>query len=627
MRYIGGKSLLLDDLETAIGGVVPNVRSVIDVFAGSGVVSKRLADSGFDAICNDQAYFSYVILRGTVGISDEPKYERLGVGDPFERLNGLEPEAMDYENGFVYSNYSPHDGCERMYFTPENAVKIDAVRRTIEEWKKTGKVSEDEYFHLLASLVLAVPFVSNVAGVYAAYLKKWDPRALKPLRLERPEVGTPDGGKVEVFLGKGNDLLRRTSADVLYSDSPYNSREYLPNYHVLETIARGDRPEIRGVTGMRDYSSQKSDFCSKTKALSAFERMFRLADVRGVVVSYNNEGLVSTEDMTRLCERYAKKGTFSLTEIPYRRYKSRIPNETGGLMEQIYSFEKKSNPYDKSPMNYVGGKYASLPRLFRIFPDEIGTFVDLFCGGCDVSANAIAERVVANDVNAPVVRMYEAFRDAGFERTVEIVDGIVEERGLSKTNRKGFEELRKKYNESEERSPFELFALICFSFNHQIRFNSRLEYNNPFGANRSSFNASMRANLSKFCSNLKKISFSSVDFRDFDFSGLGERDFVYADPPYRITVGSYNDGKRGFTGWGEREDADLFRILDELDSRGVRFAMSNVFEHKGRVNERLVEWAGKYRVERIDVDYSNSSYHGKNRNARTDEVVVTNFRV
>ena len=621
MRFIGGKSLLLDDIGKAVG----RAETVIDLFSGSGAVAARLAADGRAVTCNDQMYFSYVLLRGTVQIGAEPEFKAFGDSDPISALNGVDPGKFDEEKCFIYRNYSPNGDCRRMYFTQENALKIDAVRQTIEKWRKEELLTEDEYFYLLASLISAVPSISNVAGVYGAYLKKWDRRALNPLILEKP-VLRGGSGTAKAFNMKANDLLRSAKADVLYSDSPYNGREYLPNYHVLETIARYDYPEIRGVTGMRDYSEQKSDFCSKAKAPRAFETMFRLADVKRIVVSYSSEGIVPTDEMLRICSKYAEPGSLELREIPYRRYKSRIPNDEEGLAEQIYSFRKRRNPYDKSPMNYVGGKHRLLPRLMRLFPDDVGTAVDLFCGGCDVAANLLADRIIANDANRPLMEMYEKFRRIGGEAAVREVEEIVERYGLSKTNEEGYLRLRADYNASEERNPSELFALVCFSYNHQIRFNSRLEYNNPFGRNRSSFTKAMRENLIRFCGNVRNVEFSALDFRRIDLSGLEKRDFIYADPPYLITTGSYNDGKRGYGGWSGKDDADLFALLDEADARGVRFALSNALSAGGAVNGPLAEWAKKYEIHHLKADYSNSGYNKKDRTSPTDEVLITNCR-
>ena len=161
--------------------------------------------------------------------------------------------------------------------------------------------------------------------------------------------------KAKAYNKNVDDLIATVEADVLYSDSPYNSREYLPNYHILETIAKYDNPVIKGITGMRDYSSQKSDFCSKKTVKTAFETMIMNAKVKHIIISYNNEGLISTEDLSNLCKKYAVDKTFELKRIPYRKYKSKNLSDSDELVEQLYVFEKKQ--FYKSPMNYTGGKY------------------------------------------------------------------------------------------------------------------------------------------------------------------------------------------------------------------------------------------------------------------------------
>lgn len=625
MRYIGGKSLLLDEIGKTIKEIAPRARSVIDIFAGSGVVSNYFKENEYNVISNDQLYFSYVLVRGITQLNYVPTFDMLEINDPIDYLNNLtiDNSGIDISQCFIYQNYSPHDMCNRMYFSTENALKIDVIRLTIEQWKNDQLINNDEYFYLLASLISAVPFVSNIAGVYAAYLKHWDPRALKQLKLEKPEISISTK-KIVSYNTTCNVLLESIEADVLYSDSPYNSRQYLPNYHILETIARYDYPIIKGVTGMRDYTSQKSDFCVKSKVHNAFETMIRTANVKYIIISYNNEGLISTKELTDICRKYAVEGTFYLKEIPYRRYKSKISNEKKGLCEQIYYFEKRKNFYNKSPMNYIGGKYKLLPQIEPLFPKDINKMVDLFCGGCDVSSNIIAKEVYANDINDFVIGIFKEFQKRNIDELLNEIDKIIEDYSLSKTNKDGYLALRTHYNSTKEKNPLELYVLVCYSFNYQFRFNSAREYNNPFGKDRSCFSSVMRSNLIKFCQAIKNIHFSCKNFKLFDISGLGKLDFIYADPPYLITTGSYNDGKRGFEGWSKENDKALFDFLDKAHKKDVRFAMSNVLKHKGIENDELKKWASQYYIHYLNSNYENSSYHGKNKE-ETIEVLITNY--
>lgn len=626
VRYIGGKSLLLDNILEVIKDNTTDVKTVIDIFAGSGAVSKCLKKNGYKVYSNDFLYFSYVLNRGTIDINKKPNFEKLGIDDPITYLNNLKIEDTDYKlkDCFIYNNYSPHDKCERMYFTTKNAIKIDIIRKKVEEWFRQGKIIEDEYFYLLSSLIAAVPYVSNITGVYGAYLKFWDKRAENDLILEEPEL-IKSKKKSTSYNLDCNVLLKNISADLLYADPPYNSRQYLPNYHLLETIAKYDNPVLTGVTGMRDYSNQKSEFCQKGKVKQAFEDLIKNANVKYVVISYNNEGLLSTEELINICKKYSKDGMFNLVEIDYRRYKNKIPNNAKGLKEQLYFFEKKTNVYDKSPLNYIGGKYKILPQIMEHFPTDVDVMVDLFAGGCDVCCNFIANKIYANDINNYIIEIYKKMQGMTIDEVLSYIDATVETEKLSIDNQEAYLAFRKKYNQSSDRNPLDLYILMCYAFNYQCRFNNSHEFNSPFGKDRSSFNSAMRNNLIKFHNNIKDIEFSALNFKAFNTGVLKKDDFLYADPPYLITTGSYNDGKRGFEGWSKNDDAELLKLLDELNDRGVKFALSNVIEHKGLKNEELIKWMEKYKTHYINFNYKNSSYHGKNTDKQTVEVLITNY--
>ena len=254
------------------------------------------------------------------------------------------------------------------------------------------------------------------------------------------------------------------------------------------------------------------------------------------------------------------------------------------------------NCYIKSPLNYTGGKYRLLDRILPAFPQEYDRFVDLFAGGFNVGINVDAPVIYANDQITYLIELYEFFRST----PVEIILGLIQERiarfELSDQNAEGYLALRREYNRTGQ--PIDLFVLACYSFNHQIRFNQKHELNIPFGRNRSAYNPSIEANLLRFVAALqqKDIRFSTRDFLSFDFSVLQPGDLVYCDPPYLISNGSYNDGRRGFKDWTPVEDRQLLGLLDDLDRAGIRFALSNVLTHKGLRNEELIRWSQRYHV-------------------------------
>lgn len=283
----------------------------------------------------------------------------------------------------------------------------------------------------------------------------------------------------------------------------------------------------------------------------------------------------------------------------------------------------------KSPLNYIGGKYKLLEQILPLFPKKINTFLDLFSGGCNVGLNVKAEKVICNDNLKFLVEMYQEFQKYSLSEILQHIDNQITNFELSLTNEEGYKKLREHYN--THKNPLDLFVLVAFSFNHQIRFNNSHEFNNPFGRERSSFNDTMRTNLIQFVRKIQAthIQFTCFDFDKFDFSHLTKNDFVYCDPPYLISLGTYNDGKRGFTGWNEAQEYKLLEILENLHQRNIRFALSNVLEHKGKENEILKNWLNEnnyLKVNYLRVDYSNSNYQTLVREKNTSvEVLITNY--
>ena len=277
----------------------------------------------------------------------------------------------------------------------------------------------------------------------------------------------------------------------------------------------------------------------------------------------------------------------------------------------------------KSPLNYIGGKYKLLPQLIEFFPDKINTFVDLFSGGFNVGINVDCNKVVCNDMNTFIIDLYKELYSKPIDETLNKITGRINEYGLSKENEEAFKKFRNYYNKTKE--PIDLYTLSCYSFNYQFRFNNNKEYNNPFGRNRSQFSDNMKSNLILFTEKLKSmnVEFLSEPFDKVDLSRLNSEDFVYCDPPYLITTGSYNDGNRGFKDWKEEEEIQLYKVLDELNKRKVTFAVSNVIEHKGKENILLKEWSKKYKTIYLTSDYSNSSYNTKRD--KSIEVLIINY--
>ncbi len=332
MNYIGSKLSLLDFLYTSITSVVGDQKYMFsDLFAGTGQVGRYWKERGHQVWANDLQYYSYALNRHYIGnhhdlyfvglTSEIPELLVASVNETKEivlaYLSGLE-----LTSGFIYQNYcsggTSGDTHERQYFSDENGKRCDTIRTQIEIWKNEAKVTEDEYFFLLASLLEAIDKVANTASVYGAFLKKLKKSAEKPLELKPAKYHLNDHDHIVTNSDVGL-LVSGSKHDVVYLDPPYNHRQYSGNYHILETIARYDSPEIHGKTGMRDCREQKSAYCSRTNVKKAYGELIDNLDARYIFLSYNDEGLMSLDDIREIMSRRGKYGVF---EREYTRFKA-----------------------------------------------------------------------------------------------------------------------------------------------------------------------------------------------------------------------------------------------------------------------------------------------------------------
>ena len=310
MNYIGSKYSLLDFLINTISkitGYTNNSPFVFaDLFAGTGVVGSEYKKMGCQVIANDIQYYSYVLNKHYIENNNDIDFSWL---EYFNNLPGIE--------GFIYRNYCAGSGSGRNYFTDSNGMRCDAIRCELEKLL-TGKIiNKETYFFYLASLINSIDKYANTASVYGAFLKHVKKSAQKDFKLEPLPIIR--GIKGKVYNQDINELIRTVSGDVLYLDPPYNARQYCSNYHVLETIARYDNPVLKGVTGLRDSSDQKSDYCSSRTVSVVFEDLIAHADFRFIFLSYNNEGLMSFDTIEKIMSKYGQYQRF--TKV-YRRFKA-----------------------------------------------------------------------------------------------------------------------------------------------------------------------------------------------------------------------------------------------------------------------------------------------------------------
>ena len=343
MRFIGCKNNLLKNIEALIEDKCKEAKIFCDIFSGTGTVGSYFKTK-YEIISNDLLYFSYVLQKGLIELNYNPSFEKLDdiiksknkYNNVYSYLNDLNPDEFNGEP-IIASRYSPMG--ERMYVTEKNALKIDYMRSTIEEWFNKKLISENEYYYLIACMIQEIPSVSNISGTYGAFLKNWDKRAFKDFQIYPLNVNINKFNN-KVYNQEGVELLKNICGDILYVDPPYNGRQYLPNYHLLETVAKYDSPEISGKTGVRKYDKEKSNWCLKKKVLGEFDNLVKNAKFKYIILSYNSEGLMTKEQIEEIMKKYGKPETYQLVEIPYRRFRSRSANAKHGVLEYLFFIEK-----------------------------------------------------------------------------------------------------------------------------------------------------------------------------------------------------------------------------------------------------------------------------------------------
>lgn len=325
MNYIGSKYSLLPFLYESIKKVISSDSKVFcDLFAGTSVVGKYFKQKGFQIIANDLQYYSYVLCKQYIENHSELYFN--GIKDEICIKNNPMLEVCKYldnlplREGFVFNNFCKGDKDEayRLYFSDYNGKKCDTIRIKIESWYKNNNITDKEYYFLLTTLLENIDKVANTASVYGAFLKKIKTSAQKPFIMKPAEMIYNDHEHY-VYNEDANKLIRNIKTDILYLDPPYNQRQYSANYHVLETIARYDNPVLKGKTGMRDCSMQKSDYCNKRKVKVTLEDLIINANAKYIFLSYNNEGLLTFDEIKQIM---SEKGNYGCFSMKYSRFKA-----------------------------------------------------------------------------------------------------------------------------------------------------------------------------------------------------------------------------------------------------------------------------------------------------------------
>lgn len=295
----------------------------------------------------------------------------------------------------------------------------------------------------------------------------------------------------------------------------------------------------------------------------------------------------------------------------------------------------------RSPLFYVGDKYKLMREIRTHFPRQIGRLIEPFVGGGSVFMNTSTPICLANDIDQYVIRLHNwisSYRDNA-ERLMTELSDMINHYDLSfslirdevpqdmrksfpktyfaKYNKSAYTKLRQDFNNGGKTDLCRLYLLLIYGFNRMLRFNSKGDFNLPVG--NVDFNQNTKDAILNYLEAVKQrnVTFSSLDFRDF----LGEinyqpNDLIYLDPPYLITFSEYNKL------WNDDTERALLNLLNELDARGVRFAISNVTIYKGRENCIFSEWMEQYNVHAIKSNYISFN---DNTIKKFNEVLVTNY--
>ena len=636
-RYLGNKYSLSNFIRKIVDENCKNINIVVDIFSGTGAVSNTFKDKIL--ITNDILYSNYISNYAWFG---SEKYSIKRIIELIYYYNQVKTK----ENNYMRENFA------NTFFSADDCSKIGYIREDIEVKYKNKEINFKEYAILITSLLYAMDKIANTVGHYDAYRKNVNFEKNLVLNVLLPEETINYNNAC--YNLDSNELIKRIKGDLLYLDPPYNSRQYCDAYHLLENVARWEKPEVYGIARKMDRTFLKSDYCM-VKATKVFEELIENADTKYILLSYNNmsnkgndrsNAKISDEDIIRIL---SKKGKVSIFESDYKSFstgKSNIKdNKERVFLCEVFS--KENNKTNIScPFNYTGGKFKLLEQLQPLF-DKKEVFLDLFSGGGNVGINSSSAKIIFNDLNDKLIDLIKFIKDTDTDVLLKQIDDIIERydlsntssygysyynsdssRGLAEYNKRRFLKLREDFNNkvlSQKIDYSMLYVLMVFSFNNQIRFNQKGLFNLPVG--KRDFNSKMRNKLMLFSEELKSkdVQFIKKDFREISLDDFSQDTFIYCDPPYLITNATYNENGM----WTEKEEKDLLKFLDKANEKGFRFALSNVLKSKNKKNDILYNWIESkgYYCNSLNKSYSNSNYHRKNKNSISEEVLITNYPV
>ena len=357
-RYLGNKYKLLDFIQTVVANECDGINTVADIFAGTGSVASAFCDKKL--ITNDLLYFNHIFHIAWFGAE---QYDEEKVKNLIRYYNAVNPQ----EDNYMSLNFAD------TFFSLLDCRKIGFIREDIEENYRDEKINSRERAILITSLLYAMDKIANTCGHYDAYIKGAD--FTRHLELSLPLASNENNKNNQCYNEDANYLVERIEADLVYIDPPYNSRQYCDAYHLLENVARWEKPAVTGVALKMDRSKLKSEYCT-SNAAKAFEDLVAKIKAKYILLSYNNmaekgndrsNAKISDEDIMRILSRKGKVKIFSEKYRAFSAGKSNITdNQERLFLCECYDYKQKE--LLQSPLNYTGGKYKLLPQILPHFP-------------------------------------------------------------------------------------------------------------------------------------------------------------------------------------------------------------------------------------------------------------------
>ena len=635
-RYTGNKFKLMDWISKLLKENCPDCHSFFDVFAGTGCVSDYLFDDYNRIVLNDFLYSSNVIFNAFF-LNEE--YDSKKLNKIKEKY--LEIQASKIQENYVSTNFG------NKYFNNNDAKKIGYIREDIEKKYKNKEINFKEYTILISSLLYSLDKVANTCGHYDAYRKGTMIKEsfvfdlIKPRKYNQKKL-------VEIYRKDSNELVKEIKCDIAYIDPPYNSRQYSRFYHVLENIAQWKKPELYGVA-MKPKEENMSEYC-KSSAPIVFNDLIQNLQAKYIVVSYNNtydskshssKNKITLEEIRTILSSKGK------TKIYEKKYKAFTTGKTELNDHKEFIFITKVKPNIKkeisyrSPLFYVGDKYKLMPEIKKYMPTKIDNYIEPFVGGGSSFLNVKANHYYVNDIDSAIIRIHKLLHDYAKDKNkfFEKAFSIIKHYGLScsynghlvpeelkekykktyyaKYNKEQYLNLRNDYNKNKK-DTMKLYLLLIYGFNHMTRFNAKGEFNLPVG--NVDFNSNVYNALNNYFDYIKEIdiNYFNMDYQEFIKSlKIGKNDYVLLDPPYLISESEYNKI------WDEQKEKELYKLLDDLDKKGIRFGITNLMYHKGKENKIFKNWSKKYHTYELTSNYI--SFNDNTIKVNSKEVFVTNY--